>query len=154
MARMWVWLKSICSWRYEPHLKCRGWFKDLQWKCKYRYMHVRYHMWCWNHLRNEFNFWKVHGIMNTSGLVQSKWSPKGFTLTLQETRSIHDSMNLQKVRASLTLHETRSIYDSMNLQKLNLLLIFTFYIISQVSIFNSHLTLLVFQIFWIKLDIT
>ena len=24
------------------------------------------------HLRNEFNFWKVHGIMNTSGLVQSK----------------------------------------------------------------------------------
>ena len=22
---------------------------------------------------------KVHGIMNTSGLVQSKWSPKGFT---------------------------------------------------------------------------
>ena len=26
--------------------------------------------------------------MNTSGLVQSEWSPKGFTLTLQETRSI------------------------------------------------------------------
>ena len=24
------------------------------------------------YLRNEFNFWKVHGIMNTSGLVQSK----------------------------------------------------------------------------------
>ena len=24
------------------------------------------------HLRNEFNFRKVHGIMNTSGLVQSK----------------------------------------------------------------------------------
>ena len=23
-------------------------------------------------LRNEFTFWKVHGIMNTSGLVQSK----------------------------------------------------------------------------------
>ena len=35
--------------------------------------------------------------MNTSGLVQSKWSPKGFTLTLQETRSIHDSMNLPKI---------------------------------------------------------
>ena len=46
-------------------------------------------------LRNEFNFWNVHGMMNTSGLLQSKWSPKasGFTLTLQETRSIHDSMN-------------------------------------------------------------
>ena len=23
-------------------------------------------------LRNEFNFWNVHGIMNTSGLLQSK----------------------------------------------------------------------------------
>ena len=42
----------------------------------------------------------------------------------------------------------------MNLPKLNLLLIFTFYIISQVSIFNFHLTWLVFQIFCIKSDIT
>ena len=25
-----------------------------------------------NYLRNEFNFWKVHGIMNTSGLLQRK----------------------------------------------------------------------------------
>ena len=24
------------------------------------------------HLRNEFDFWKVHGNMNTSGLLQSK----------------------------------------------------------------------------------
>ena len=24
------------------------------------------------HLRNEFKFWSVHGIMNTSGLLQSK----------------------------------------------------------------------------------
>ena len=23
------------------------------------------------HLRNEFDFWKVHGIMNTSGILQS-----------------------------------------------------------------------------------
>ena len=37
-----------------------------------------------NYLRNEFDFWKVHRIMNTSGL-------------LQETRSIHDSMNLPKI---------------------------------------------------------
>ena len=44
------------------------------------------------HLRNEFNFWKVHGIINSSGLLQSKW-----TLTLQENRSIHDSMNLPKI---------------------------------------------------------
>ena len=49
------------------------------------------------YLRNEFDFWKVHGIMNTSGLLQSKCSPKGFTLTLQDTRSIHDSMNLPKI---------------------------------------------------------
>ena len=34
------------------------------------------------HLRNEFNFWNVHGIMNTLGLLQ-KYKP-----TLQETKSI------------------------------------------------------------------
>ena len=34
--------------------------------------------------------------MNTSGHLQSKWNPKGFTLTLQDTQSIHDSMNLPK----------------------------------------------------------
>ena len=33
--------------------------------------------------------------MSTSGLLQSKWS-QGFTLTLQETQSIHDSMNIPK----------------------------------------------------------
>ena len=32
--------------------------------------------------------------MNTSGLSQSKWS---FTLTLQETPSIHESMNISKI---------------------------------------------------------
>ena len=35
--------------------------------------------------------------MNTSGLLQSKWSPKVFTLTLKETQSIHDSMNIPKI---------------------------------------------------------
>ena len=29
--------------------------------------------------------------------MQSKRSPKGFTLNLQETRSIHDSMNIPKI---------------------------------------------------------
>ena len=48
-------------------------------------------------------FWSVHGIMNTSDLLQSKC---GFMLTLKETQSIHDSMNRPK---------------------LNLLHIFTFY---------------------------
>ena len=40
------------------------------------------------YLRNEFDFWNVHGIINTSGLLQ---------ITLQETRSIHDSMNIPKL---------------------------------------------------------
>ena len=35
-------------------------------------------------LRNEFDFWNVHGIMNTSGLLQSKSSLKGFMLTFHE----------------------------------------------------------------------
>ena len=35
--------------------------------------------------------------MNILGLLQSKWSPKGFTLTLQETQSIHDFMNIPKI---------------------------------------------------------
>ena len=43
------------------------------------------------------SIFKVHGIMNASGLLQSNLSPKGFTLTLQKTRSIHDSMNLPKL---------------------------------------------------------
>ena len=40
--------------------------------------------------RNEFDFWKVHGIMKTSGLLQSKGF--GFMLTLQETQS--DSLSV------------------------------------------------------------
>ena len=36
------------------------------------------------YLRNEFKSWNVHGIMNTSGL-------------LQETLSFHDSTNIPKI---------------------------------------------------------
>ena len=50
---------------------------------------------CRIHLRNEFNFWNVHEIMNTSGLLQSY--KNGFMLTLQVTQSIHDSMNRPKI---------------------------------------------------------
>ena len=50
-------------------------------------------MYTFTYLRNEFDFWNVHGIINTSGLLQ----------------------------------ETRSIHNSMNRPKLNLFLIFTFY---------------------------
>ena len=52
---------------------------------------------CKRYLRNEFNFWNVNGSINTLGLIQSKCSSRGFTLTLQETRSIHDSMNIRKL---------------------------------------------------------
>ena len=45
------------------------------------------------YLRNEFDFWKVHGIMNTSGLLQTS----GFTLTFQETHSIHGFVNLPRI---------------------------------------------------------
>ena len=43
-------------------------------------------------------FWNVHGIMNTSGLLQ----------TLQNTRSIHDSNFARDL----------SIYDSMNIPQI------------------------------------
>ena len=49
------------------------------------------------YLRNEFDFWKAHGIMNTSGF-------SGFTLTLQETRRIHDYMNLPKLNLLLNIY--------------------------------------------------
>ena len=54
-------------------------------------------------LRNEINFWKAHGILNTSGLLQSKALPHVITLTLQETQRIHDSMNLPKIEFLLIL---------------------------------------------------
>ena len=52
------------------------------------------------YLRNKLNFWSVHGIMNTLDLLQSKRSPKGFMLTLQENQSIHDSMNRSLIEFS------------------------------------------------------
>ena len=41
--------------------------------------HQRHFVCSYDYLRNEFNFWK------------------GLMLTLQETRSIHDSMNIPKI---------------------------------------------------------
>ena len=52
---------------------------------------------------------------------------KGFTLALQETRSIRDSMNISKIEF--------------------ITYIYILYIISQVSILNFHLTWRVVQIF-------
>ena len=53
------------------------------------------------YLRNKFNFWSVHGIMNTSGRLQNKSSQKGFALTMQVTRCVHDSMTGQKLNLLL-----------------------------------------------------
>ena len=36
-------------------------------------------------LRNKFHFSEVHGSMNSTGHVQSKWRPKGVTLSLHGT---------------------------------------------------------------------
>ena len=35
--------------------------------------------------------------MNTSGLLQSRWSSSGITLILQEAQSIHDSIHIPKI---------------------------------------------------------
>ena len=56
-------------------------------------------------MHHGFGFWNDHGIMNTSGLLQSQRETKGFTLTSQVTKV------LMIPRTDL---------------KLNLLLIFTF----------------------------
>ena len=44
--------------------------------------------------RNKVDFWTVHGMMNTSGLLQ----------TLQVTRSIHHSMNSPKSNLLLIIN--------------------------------------------------
>ena len=53
--------------------------------------------------------------MNTTCLLQSKWSPKGVTLALQETQSIHDSMNIPKIEfiaySGADMWKNRALYD-------------------------------------------
>ena len=73
--------------------KCTKWYL-----CNFAQVSYLVHFIYW---RNKFNFWSVHGIINTLGLLKSKWSPigawnhehigsraktLGFTLTLQETQ--------------------------------------------------------------------
>ena len=43
-----------------------------------------------------FLFWNVHGIRKTCKTPEVFMIPKGASLTLQETRSIHDSMSIPK----------------------------------------------------------
>ena len=47
--------------------------------------------------------------MNTSGLLQIKRRLKGFALTLEETRSIYDSMNRPKVEGFLAIRRNNPI---------------------------------------------
>ena len=51
----------------DPQTDARGkiYMLELWFLCMTPCLNVIY-------LRNEFNFWNVHGIMNTLGLVQSK----------------------------------------------------------------------------------
>ena len=53
--------------------------------------------------------------MNTSSLLQSKWRLKGFALTLQETWSIHDSMNRPKVGGFLVIRRTISLNETFTI---------------------------------------
>ena len=41
-------------------------------------------------------YMNIKEINSIFGRFMESWSPKGFTLTLHETQSIHDSMNLPK----------------------------------------------------------
>ena len=48
--------------------------------------------------------------MNTLGLLQSNWSPKGFTLNLQNTKSIYDSMNIKKIEFFAYIYNLNTIF--------------------------------------------
>ena len=67
------------------------------------------------YLRNKFHFSEVHGSMNATGHVQSKWRPKCVTLTLHETSCVLTSMNLRKIKFisyiyTLFLHRFCSLF--------------------------------------------
>ena len=70
-------LRSMCDTKFNCLLQINAWF-----------------------IYDKFDFLSFHEIMNTSGLMQSL------------------------IRASLTLHETRSVHDLVNRQKSNVSLIF------------------------------
>ena len=54
--------------------------------------------------------------MNTLGLLQIKWSPKGFMLTLQEIWSTHDSMNIQKLNLLLIHYVFTFMINILNIK--------------------------------------
>ena len=82
-------MKSSSWWFELIHQSYRIRWKNKMFKCT---LHL---ILSWKHLRKGFNFWNVHGIMNTSGLLQSTW---GFTYFAWDPKwSIHDSMNIPKI---------------------------------------------------------
>ena len=48
-------------------------------------------------MNSDFGMFTESWILYLGSLAKYKWNPKGSTLTLQETRSIHDSMNIPKI---------------------------------------------------------
>ena len=58
-------------------------------------------------LRNESIFLNVHGIKNHPGLLQS-------TLTLQETRSIHDRISMKRPKNEFIAYIYILLYISKN----------------------------------------
>ena len=54
----------VCRWQWRFQIT----IMTFESKVKVNYTKNLYYV---LYLRNEFNFWNVHGIMNTSGLVQS-----------------------------------------------------------------------------------
>ena len=67
------------------------------------------------HLRNKFRFSEVHGSMNTTDHMQSKWCQKGVTLSLHGTRCFHTFVNLRKMKFisyiyTLFLHRFCSLF--------------------------------------------
>ena len=58
MARMWVWLKSICSWRYERHLKCKVHLKTRSWNVNIHVCILTFNSLVFMNSRTVCLFWK------------------------------------------------------------------------------------------------
>ena len=64
-------MKKFLSLIYLQTLKSNNWFATLIYVSKKKTEQLFDCMLKTAYLRNELNFWDVHGIMNTSGLLQN-----------------------------------------------------------------------------------
>ena len=99
------------------------------------------------HSRNKFHFSEVHGSMNTTDHVQSKWCPKGVTLSLHGIRCFHTFVNLRKMKFisyiyTLFLHRFCCFHTSVNLRKMKF--------ISYIYTLFLHRFCSLFVEFWFK----